>query len=120
MTDDILKDYKELSGFDNLDMKIEDGTMVITPADAGIVLLSMIQLHNTEAIQYSETLEKNNETIEELLTNNAKLTNYLEELTNKVTEEIKNEILDFLYPISVIDYEGNEITLEELQNGSTE
>lgn len=114
MSDDVLKDYKALTGFDNLDMNIVDGVMHITPSDAGLILLSMVSLHNEEQEKLNETIKELVALLEETRNDNGTLRNYIEELSIRLNDpSIEKEILELLYPIHMIDADGNRTKLVE-------
>lgn len=114
MSDDVLKDYKALTGFDNLDMSIVDGVMHITPSDAGLILLSMVSLHSEELDSLNTTIKELTEYITEIKSDNELLRNYIEELSTRLNDpSIEKEMLELLYPISLLDANGNETKLVE-------
>ena len=118
---DVLAGYKKLFNTDELDMKIENNSMIITPSSVGVVILSMLELGNKREKELVETLTELTEKYEFKLDELSITRNYLEELVERLNDvstetnllDITKDILSFLYPISVVGTDGIEHKLAE-------
>jgi hypothetical protein len=121
MSDDVLKEYKTITGFEDLTMEIIDGKMVISPSDAGIFLLTMTQLHNKEVENYQENLVLMLNKYEALENRLSNVLDFLANLHLEVEGELKNRIEKILYPLMVEDGKGNvfDPNIKEESNDST-
>jgi hypothetical protein len=94
-----------------LDVRIEDGVMLITPADAGIALfagVSQQQAREDEAWKVVEELAKK---LDEVRDENAEIRDLFEDLHPMLVEfgqtELADRLMQTLYPVTFIREESN-------------
>jgi hypothetical protein len=100
---DVLKKYKTALGVNDLDIKIENGSMFISPSDVGISLFAYINMTENSIADYDKEIENLYEKIETLRTDNSNLRDLLERTSFTLTEagypELTAEILEAVYPV---------------------
>lgn len=122
--EDVFKQYTEAIGEDTLEAVIEDGKFIITPSDAGIALLSFVQLGNEMLDEKDKQILKLTNELEGEKTYTANIITNVENIIEKLNEQgltdLASEVLDTLYAITVVDFEGNTITIDTIDLGDTE
>lgn len=106
----------ETVGFDNFAVKIEDGSMVITPSDAGIAIFAHVGMTENSLAEAAELEEKMEARIEELRDDNAFLRDLLEETVETIENtypELAARLLLVAYPIVGIEEDGTIVEVDE-------
>ena len=111
---DALERVEEAIGWD-LDVKIEDGVMKITPADAGVALFGYVTFTQRDAQDFERQMDMAQDTIDELSDDNAKLRTLMEDVIEHLEgskPELVEEILRVVYPIRATNTDGDTVRFE--------
>ena len=116
MSENILNDIINKTGFENFAVRIEDGSMVITPSDAGVALFGHVSQAETTISDLQDLLGKMQEDYEEVRDDNAFLRDLLEETVETIEgtfPELASRLLLVAYPIKGIEVDGEEVKFSE-------
>jgi hypothetical protein len=113
-TNDKLTEYKNTIGYENLDVKIENGSMVITPSEAGVAIFSYIEMNEKLVESAEKSINFIEEKLDKVSSDNAHLIDLLERALDfledeKDSDKLVADILNTIYPITAIWDNGEEI-----------
>jgi hypothetical protein len=111
-----LEEIAETIGTENFDAKIVDGSMIITPSDAGIQIFAAVAMAEEQIEKAEAMAEASQEIIENLRQDNADLRDLLERTYSVLIEsgqtELADEVINAAYPIVGIYDDGTEVEIE--------
>jgi len=118
MTDDVLEPYKEMLGTDNFNVKIEDGNMIITPAESGILLLTNINTSEEIIADFEEKLLRYDKELTLVLDENELLRELLLMCQAECTipNELNKAIEETLWRVVGVYADGTEVEIEMRDN----
>jgi hypothetical protein len=102
---DFTESIAETVGYDNFEVTIEDGKMLINPSDAGIAIFAHVSMAEGEFAKYEEQAETLTELVAELREDNAFLRDLLEETVETIGgtfPELANRLIFVAYPVKGI------------------
>lgn len=108
-----LEEIAETIGTDAFDAKIEDGKMVITPADAGIQIFAAIAMAEEQIEKAEVEVLAAREIIDNLRQDNSHLRDLLERTYSVLIEsgqtELADEVIEAAYPLVGVQEDGTEV-----------
>jgi hypothetical protein len=112
-----LSDIADAAGSEVFDANIVDGSLVITPADAGIQIFAALATMEERFTSYETRLEQQEEILLDLRDNNGRLRDLLERTYGVLLEsgqtELADEVIEAAYPVVGVADDGKEIRFEK-------
>lgn len=120
-TNDKLSKYGDTIGYGNLDVRIENGSMVITPSDAGIAVFSYIEMNEKLVENAEKRIDFIEDKLDKVSADNAYFRDLLERALDfledeKDSDKLVAEILNTIYPITGIYEDGTEVKFDSEGN----